>query len=456
MLSGSTLQDKFSQLQTMGATGTLFSIVQLLSTGVSAHEWQMYKKRTDGRRRYGPTDIGSDQRQEIVSHPALDLWNNPNPFMTGEDFREIGWQFMELVGEWYWVLNRGPNANLPPTEIWPVRPDRMEPVPDRDKFLAGWIYTGPNGEMVPLSKDEVIQIKYPCPTDFYRGMSAVQSLLADIDSARYTAEWSRNFFLNSATPGGIVQFSKRLSDPEFKEFTTRWREQHQGVSRGHRVGILEQGATWFPNTYTIREMQFVELRTMSREIMREAYRIHESMLGLSTDVNRANAQTAQEVHIAWQEVPRLRRMRSALNNRLLPMYGSMGTGKEFDFADPTPQSLEAANLELGTKAQAVALLVKANTWEPDDILEAVGLPPMKQLEAPAVPAPGQRPALSGPDPVPGYPDETAPDYGGDQNNAIWNEISDAEYVEMSKIIRETFKVRSKSRHNLNGYSKEHV
>lgn len=422
-----------SQLQTMGAQGTLFAIVQLLSTGMMSHEWQMFRKNTDARRRYSGTDVGSDQRTEVLQHQALNLWKRPNDFMTGDMFVEIGWQFMELVGEWYWVLNRGASGLGVPLEIWPVRPDRMEPVPDKEKFLKGWVYTGPDGQAVPLSTDEVIQIKYPNPTDPYRGMSAVQSIMADIDSARYSSEWSRNFFLNSATPGGIVQFAKRLSDDEFDEFTERWREGHQGVARGHRVGILEQGAQWIPNTYTMRDMEFPELRRMDREVIREAYRIHQAMLGNSDDVNRANAQTAKEIHVDSHEVPRLGRMKTVLNEFYLPMFGGTGSGVEFDFKDPTPVSADANNKELSTKSTSAATLVKAG-YDPTEVLVVVGLPDMKfkpppEPKPPALPAhpdqlalpPGKPPATPGitigkPGAVPPPPQDDA---GGERLKEYW-------------------------------------
>lgn len=404
-LYGSGLQDRTTMLQAMGGTGTLFAIIQLLSTGAQASgAWKMYTKPQDGRVRYSKHDMGSDQRTEVFRHPALSLWDRPNPFMTGEVFREIGWQYMELVGEWYWVLNRGPNGLGMPMEIWPVRPDRMEPVPDRDKYLLGWVYTGPQGEQVPLLASEVIQLRYPNPVDMYRGMSPVQSLLADIDSAKYTAEWSRNFFLNSATPGGIVTFSKRLSDIEFAEFTNRWRENHQGIARGHRVGVLEQGATWTPNTYTMNDMQFVELRNLNREVIREAYRVHQAMLGNSTDVNRANAQTAQEVHVQWHEIPRLKRMRVVLNEMFLPMFPSMSTNREFDFDDPAPSSAADANDELTAKTEALQRLVMAG-YDPEQSCQVVGLPYMDWVGIPTAPSPfGQEP---GQPQIPGSPTRKA-------------------------------------------------
>jgi hypothetical protein len=343
-----------------------------------------------------------------VQHQALRLWNRPNPFMTGADFREIGWQHMELAGEWYWVMNRGPNGTSVPVEMWPVRPDRMEPVPDRQNFLKGWVYTGPNGEAVPLQTSEVIQLKYPHPTDPYRGLSAVQAILIDIDAARYSAEWSRNFFLNSAQPGGLVTFSKRLTDDEFTEFTDRWREQHQGVARGHRVGVLEQGATWQPNTYSMRDMQFGELRKVTSDMIRQGYRIHQAMLGNSDDVNRANAQTAEEVHVAWHEIPRLRRQRNVLNVPYLEMFAGTGEGVEFEFDNPMPPSANEANEELTVKSAAVSLLIEAG-FDAADACEVVGLPYMR-FTPPVVPQktgnppPTARPAL--PKPSQAQPDIT--------------------------------------------------
>lgn len=449
-LYGYGTQDRFTMLQSMGFQGTLYAIIQLLSTGAQASgAWQLFRKNRDGRVRYTTSDRGSDQRVEVLDHWALKLWNRPNDFMIGEEFREIGWQFMELVGEWYWVMNRGPSGTGVPLEIWPVRPDRMEPVPDKRDFLKGWVYTGPNGEAVPLSVDEVIQLRYPHPTDPYRGLSAVQSILVDIDAAKYTAEWSRNFFLNSAQPGGLVQFAKRLTDEEFNEFTARWREQHQGVARGHRVGVLEQGAIWVPNTYSMRDMQFVEGRKVSSDMIRQAYRIHQAMLGNSDDVNRANAQTAEEVHVAWHEVTRLKRMRGALNHKYLDMFASTGKNVEFDFKDPTPTSSNDANDELTAKSAAASVLIEAG-FEPQDVLEMVGLPAMRFVGPPSKPMPvtvqepAGRPAL--PRPKEGAPGTITPAELNPKDDFDWSSLGD-----VGAMLREAFEEAKQNGHKQNGH-----
>lgn len=439
----------------MGAQGTLYAIVQLLSTGKHATgPWRLYRKSFDNRRRYASGDQGSDQRIEVLQHQALRLWNQPNDFMTGSQFREIGWQHMELAGEWYWVMNRGPSGKSIPIEMWPVRPDRMEPVPSADNFLAGWVYTDPNGEAVPLSVDEVIQLRYPHPTDPYRGLSPVQALLADIDSARYTAQWSRNFFLNAAEPGGIVTFSKRLTDEEFTEFTDRWREQHQGVARGHRVGVLEQGATWQSNTYSIQEMQFPELRRVTSDMIRQGYRIHQAMLGDSTDVNRANAQTALEIHVAFHEIPRYDREKDVLNTRYLEMFKAQDS-VEFDYPDPFPPNRQEDLAELKTKSDAAKILIECG-FEPHAVLEVVGLPDMEFPEPepppPPVVVPGQvlpgqeTPALEAAPAGAGGETSAPPVQSGTSSSAPENSLRELEAVDIIKIIRETFADRRSNGH----------
>jgi HK97 family phage portal protein len=426
LAGGKASNDTF--LRAFGSSGTIYSIVTTLATAVAMPEWHLYKKRpVDGRRRYTTGDQGSDQRVEVVNHAALSLWDKPNDFHMRFEFVEGFAQHLELCGEAWWVLGRSNGLGFP-TSMWYVRPDRMEPVPSPDNYLQGYIYTGPNGEQVPLEVDEVIMIKFPNPLDPYRGTGPVQTILADIQAQRYTAEWNKNFFQNSATPGGLIQVDKRLSDPEWDELTARWRETHQGVARAGRVGVLENGAQWVDTKITQKDMDFANLRTMSRDVLREAWGIHKSMLGNSDDVNRANAQTAEEVFGSWKVIPRENRIRMALNCKLLPMFGASGAGVEFDYENPLPDDREADNAELTVKATAAQTLINAG-FDQGDVLEVVGLPDMEIVEKPTqmpVAPPGWVPAAPAAAPAgapaapagkpPAKPGE-APDTGDEQLNA---------------------------------------
>lgn len=369
------------QLAAMGSVGTLFAIVNRQAKAIGAAEWKLYRKAKSGR---------EEDRTEVTAHAALDLWNNPNKFFNRQVFTEAGAQHKLLVGEQWWVIARSPRSPLP-LEVWPVRPDRIEPVPDPDQFLAGYMYYGPGGEQIRLEREDIIFIRTPNPLDIYRGLGPVQSILMDIDATRYSAEWNRNFFVNSAEPGGIVEVDRRLGEQEFNDLRARWAEQHKGVANAHRVALLENGMKWVERSFSQRDMQFAELRSVSREVIREAYGFPKSMLGTSEDVNRANAEQGERMFARWLIVPELDAIKTALNTQLLPLYGAGAKNLEFDYVNPVPEDRELEGTLLTVRANAAKTLTEGG-WAPDDVLSTVGLPPMTH-QTPASAAP-KRPSAA--------------------------------------------------------------
>lgn len=363
-----------AQMRAQGANGTLYAIVDRIITSYSQVEWHLYRKAASGRR---------EDRKEVTRHAALDLMHTANPFMLGEAYREASQQHEELTGEKWTLLAKNPLSTMP-LEMWPVRPDRMRPVADPEKFCVGYEYVGPSGEVVPLALDEVIFERRPNPLDPYRGLGPVQTILTDLDSSRFSREWNRQFFANSAEPGGILQVTKRLSDTEFREARDRWAEQHKGVQAAHRVAVIENGIEWVDRKYTNRDMQFVELAQQSRETIREAFGFPKPMLGTVDDVNRANADAAEVLLARWLTKPRLQRTKGVWNHRILPMFSGSGN-LEFDYDNPVPDDVEAEAALLTARSAAAAVMRTAG-WNPADVLQTVGLPPMR-YQAPAVPAP---------------------------------------------------------------------
>jgi HK97 family phage portal protein len=368
--------DDASAMQAYGDNSTLFAIVTRICEACMSVDWQLYRKTASG--------LEAD-RKPVAGHAALDLWNNPNPFYTRQQFVEQSTQHLALTGKTFWVLYRTARSG-PPLEIWPVRPDRIHPVKDPDKFITGWLYKLGQDE-VPLRLDEVIWQRTSNPLDPYGGLGAVTALGTDLDSSRLAGEYNRSFFHNSALPGGIAEVDRRLSDDEFDELTARWDEQHRGVSRAHRVAILENGLKWVERKYTMRDMQFTELRSDAREVIREGFGFPKALLGSVDDINRANAEANEVVFGRWLVVPRLERMKGALNHGLLPLYGDYSRRSlEFDYSNPVPDDVTLANETLTAKVDAAVKLV-AEGWEPAAVLEYLDLPPLPFIGKPSIPEP---------------------------------------------------------------------
>lgn len=370
--------DAAALMATTAGNGTLFSIVNRTSTGVAKATWRLWRDR-DGRGRIA----GEEPRREVTSHLALDVLAKPNEHMTGRFLFEASQQHLDLTGEGCWVVGRTKGFDAP-LELWPVRPDRIVPVKHPTEYLVGYVYCAPGGEEVPLEVNQVLRPLMPNPLDPYRGLGPVQSILVDVDATRYSAEWNRRFFLNDATPGGIIKLTREMGDTEFRKWRNRWQSQHQGVQNAHRVALLEEGE-WIDVKYTQRDMQFVQLRDVGRDVIREAFGISKTMLGQNEDVNRASAQAAEYVFAKWVISERLDRWRDILNFGYLPMFGPTAAGLFFDYDDPSGDDPEQVNADRDSQVAGAVALAGAG-WAPDDALAEMGLPPMRWVGPPAAPA----------------------------------------------------------------------
>lgn len=378
-----------AQLKAFGAEPTLFACVSRLATAVSQVKWNLYRKAPSGR---------EEDRTEVTRHAALDLWRQPNQKFTPstQQLVEVTEQHLDLTGQGYWFIgtdSRDPDAT--PLSLWPVRPDKVEPIPSAEHFRDGWIYRDPDGREIPFADHEVIPLRFTDPSDPYHGLGPLRSLLVDLDAARFQAEWTRNFFVNSAQPGGILQTEHTLSDPEFDELRARWNEQHTGVSNAHRVAILEAGLSWVPRSYSMKEMEFTALRSVADDRIMLAFGLSKVLLGQTENVNRATAATAEYIFAKYSLVPRLERIKQVLNSRLLPRFYRRGmeVDLEFDYESPVDGDVELEARERDSKVAAVVALIGAGA-DPAEAMAAYELPELTWREAPAVQPPAVSPGES--------------------------------------------------------------
>lgn len=389
MFNGFGKANMHSLIDAQGGNGTLFSIVDRLSTAVSSLKWHLYRPAKSGK---------EEDRTEITSHAALDLWFTPNPFWTHQMFMELQQQFYELVGEAWTIVVRDKKFRIP-LELWPVTPERMTPVPDPNKYLLGYMYKTPEGQEIALDLDDVIFVRKPNPADPFRGIGAVQTILTQIQGVGFSAEWNRNFFANSAEPGGVIEFEKRLSDDRFTELRDRWQQQHKGVANAHRVALLEEGK-WVDRKVTQRDMQFTELATASREMIRESFGMHGHMLGQSESVNRANADAASVDFARYLVVPRGGRWRDALNSSYMKLFTPKPREQyEWDFDNPVPAD-EAAESAKKTAQGATLVTLTGAGFDQDEVADWLDMPRLRYTKPdPVIPpvAPGGATGADSPD-----------------------------------------------------------
>lgn len=400
------------QLDLTTSESTLFSVLDLVSSRVAAVKWNSFRP-TD-------TEVEEDARVKVTAQQnlAVKMWHRPNKFITGKQLRNVCTWHHKAVGEAWMVMDFYDAARTLPRTWWPVRPDRMFPVPDPDDFLLGYLYRSPDGEDIALELDEVLRITRPHPLDPHRGLGAVQTLGTALGLSLTSQQWIAAFFRNDATPGGVIEVPDGLEDHEYDQLRRRWNQQHRGVGRAHRVAILEYGK-WVPRQMSIKDMQFPQVRNLTRDQVLEAFRIHKHMLGITEDVNLANATAARETFDEAVTVPEVDEWTDLANGPYLERFGSKGGAVEFCPVSPIKKDTEEPRRDMAAKVEnAEKLIGMGADWAAT--FDMLGLPAIPQAvvqdETPPESAPGGgKPErdVQPPDPAPADPADPADPAGAD-------------------------------------------
>lgn len=305
--------------------------------------------------------------EEVFDHPALSLLYNVNPFMTSYQLWEITGIYGELLGEAYWFLSKDSSGQ--PVEIWPLRPDWISIIPGKD-FINSYKYSpggvnDPNAQEIPI--DRIVPFKSPNPESPYRGKGATQAAAMAIDTDDFSATWNRNFFFNSAVPYLILRTKKKPNKEEMDRFMAQWQAKFQGQSNSHKIAMLT--GDWedpFVFGDKIKDMDFIEQRRLMRDEMLSVFRTPKSVIGITEDVNRANADATIRAFMERVITPKMMRMVTHLNEFYLPNWGDEDLF--FDFEDPAPEDVEL-NLKIYESGKGYWLT-------PNEIRERENLPPL--------------------------------------------------------------------------------
>lgn len=273
--------------------------------------------------------------EEIENHKLLDLLYKPNGSMTKTEFFELIFTHLELTGEFFaWKERNGIGV---PIALWPLMPYKMkEKVNGREGRLEGWVYTN-QGKRIPIDPEDIIHVKYTDPNNIWRGMGVVRAAAASIDTDAQAAEYNRRFFYNNGRIDAALVTEQELSDESFERMKQQWNDIYGGTVNAHKTAILEGGLDYKPIAITQKEMDFLESRKFNRDQILALFRVSASILGISENINRANAEAAEFTFAKRVIRPKLERLTSTITENLA---GDFDPKLLVSFTDPVPEDKE--------------------------------------------------------------------------------------------------------------------
>lgn len=332
------------------------------------------RKSFEATRHLQPYMTKSDDVEEIIDHPFLDLINNVNPFSNMSDLLELTVMFLDLAGDAYWYVVR--NKAGVPEALWSMPSQYVTPVAGKtlDTFIEAYKFDrGVSSVILPI--EDVVAFAYPNPKSQIRGFAPVLGVADAVYNNSQMNIYEGALFENKARVDGVFQVDGTVPMAQVERMKEKYAAEYQGAQKAGKSPILPPGLTFQKTSMTAEEISFIEGRRLTREEIAAGMDVPISLLDPNSI--RSNVEGAQYYHAKFGIEPRLRKIEEKLNEKLLPMYDSKGT-MFVAFDSPVPEDksfeLEARVRQTGVPVMSV-----------NEARAEVGLEPVEGGEVPMLP-----------------------------------------------------------------------
>lgn len=259
-----------------------------------------------------------DTLEPEPDHPLQTLMEEPNPFFDRASTIERLTQHLLLGGNACLTKVRFPKANGPVIQLWIIEPDRVEPIPDREKFLTRYEISQQGEEPIAIKPQDMIHFMLPDPENLYWGTSVLRSGAKTIDSDVEAVSWQKQSFENRAVPDGILALEQEIDPEEFDIMRQQLSVQYEGSSNARRMMLVGNEAKYYPMSRSPVEMDFITSRKMNRQAICALFDVSMAIAGAN---EQAPSKDDRRDHWVSVIIPYLDRVQGVLNRSLAREFG---------------------------------------------------------------------------------------------------------------------------------------
>ncbi len=296
--------------------------------------------------------------QEVFDGPLVDFLEKPAINLTGKDFLYLNTTYKELTGNAFWEKDG--------KFLTPLIPTSVSPVIEGGK-LIGYRYTAGGTERVIAYKN-VLHDRYIDPARPYWGRGKLSKIARWVDTSSYSNEFLRRFFLNGATFGGFIETDDD-SEERINIIKAGLKNDHVGVENAHKIGVLPKNSKFSKVTSNMSEIEMGETDDRYRDKILAGFGVPKTLVGLTTEVNRASAEAAEYVFARYTVKPIVDDLIEFLNVNVVPMI-STDDRLYYAYEDFIP-----ANEEIKLKEREIALNRQPYRTV-NEVRAEAGLPPV--------------------------------------------------------------------------------
>ena len=156
-----------------------------------------------------------------------------------------------------------------------LNPHKVEVL--RDPGSRRPIFKFDSRDIIP--NDQMIHIRELLLPGELRGKSRVEMVKENLGLASALEQFAARFF-GGATSSGIIEYPGNLTREQAKDLADSFEQEHQGLRKSHRTGVLFGGAKFQKTTPDNDTAQFIESRRFAVEDICRVFRVPPSKLGV--------------------------------------------------------------------------------------------------------------------------------------------------------------------------------
>jgi len=258
-----------------------------------------------------PWVVQNEEGEDLYDHPLSVLMANPNPTISVDDMTELVTSWIELTGNAYLLKVKGGGYT---TELWPISPDRLAPIPSKE--MTEWVkgYSLDNSRRVDYEPEEIIHLKLFNPADPLIGISPLQAVSKWVDVDNDMTDFNKAAMQNRAVIDGILTFEREFtSQDQANAIAERVNETYGGPSNARRMKIIGSNAKYQRTALTPVELDFATSRKANREAIAMAFGVPIVYLGDTQASTYSNFQASELIFYIQTVIPLLDDMKDAYN-----------------------------------------------------------------------------------------------------------------------------------------------
>jgi len=249
--------------------------------------------------------------------------------MNNTDFFAACATTWQLAGNVYVEAVR-PEADLPPTELYLLRPDRMKVVPGPAGLPLGYDYAL-NGRTHRWAADpltgasDILHWRAFNPLDDWYGLAPLETAMMSIDQHNSAGTWNQALLQQSARPSGALVYAPKegpqtLTHDQLQRLREEFDTSYSGARNAGRPLILEGGLEWKSLALSPQEMEWLRGRDIAARDIALAFGVPAPLVGIANTQTYNNMVEARLALYEETVLPLASRFIAALNSWLLPMF----------------------------------------------------------------------------------------------------------------------------------------